>query len=74
MNVKSATFIIPKSVTGKSELVVISKGVYDEFLRWKKFAEKRMIEEGIAGEAIRTYKREKKAGKLELLKSLADLD
>lgn len=74
MSIQPQTFIIPKSVASKDDLVVIPKAIYNEFLRWKKFAEKRMAEEKDVDEAIRVYKQEKKAGKLKLLKSLADLD
>jgi len=74
MDIQSQTFIIPKSVACKDDLIVIPKGIYNEFLRWKKIAEKRLIEEKDADEAIRVYKLEKKAGKLKILKSLADLD
>ncbi|MBI4692346.1 MAG: hypothetical protein HY773_02850 [Candidatus Terrybacteria bacterium] len=68
------TFIIPKSVASKDDLVVIPKVIYNEFLQWKKFTEKRLAEEKDIDEAIRIYKQEKKTGKLKLLKSLTDLD
>lgn len=57
-------FIIPRSIASKDDLVVIPKEIYNEFLRWKKFAEKRLAEEKDADNAIKIYKQEKKAGKL----------
>ena len=74
MDIQSQTFIIPRNVTCKNDLIVIPKGIYNEFLRWKKITEKRLMEEKDADEAIKVYKLEKKAGKLKILKSLADLD
>lgn len=75
MNIQpQQTFIIPKSVASKDDLVVIPKAIYNEFLCWKKFAEKRLAEERDVDEAIRVYKQEKKDRKLKVLKSLADLD
>lgn len=67
------TFVIPRSVAGKDDLVVIPKGMYNEFLRWKRIAEKRLIEEKDADNAIRIYKQEKKAGKLKTASSFSDI-
>ena len=65
---------IPRWMTGKSELVVLPKGQYDEFLRLQKQEERRLWEEKDTDEAIKVYLKEKKAGKLKILRSLADLD
>lgn len=67
------TFIIPRSVASKDDLVIIPKGIYNEFLRWKKFAEKRLAEEKNADNAIRIYKQEKKAGKLKTASSFSEI-
>lgn len=74
MSTQPQTLIIPRNIANKDDLVVIPRGIYNEFLNWKKFTEKRLAEEKDVDEAIRIYKQEKKAGKLKLLKSLADLD
>ena len=67
-------FTIPRSIARNDDLVVIPKKKYEEFLNLRKFAEKRLAEEKEIDEAISIYKKEKKAGKLKVLKSLADLD
>ncbi len=55
-------------------MVIVPRREYEEVLKWRKFAEKRMAEERDTDEAIGVYKREKRAGKLKSVKSLADLD
>jgi len=68
------TLTIPKKLTKGEDLMIVPKKNYQEFLRWQKFVRKRMAEEKDTDEAIRVYKKEKRAGKLRLIKSLADLD
>lgn len=60
-------------MTGKSELVVLPKGQYDEFLRLRKQEERRLWEEKDTDEAIADYLEAKKKGKLKILRSLKDL-
>ena len=74
MKTEDTILTIPRWMTGKSELVVLPKGQYDEFLRLRKQEEKRLWEEKDTDEAIKVYLKEKKAGKLKILRSLADLD
>ena len=74
MKTQDTILTIPRWMTGKSELVVLPKGQYDEFLRLQKQEERRLWEEKDTDEAIKVYLKEKKAGKLKILRSLADLD
>ena len=74
MKTQDTILTIPRWMTGKSELVVLPKGQYDEFLRLQKQEERRLWEEKDTDEAIKVYLKEKKAGKLKILQSLADLD
>ena len=74
MSTKDAVVTIPRRLTGKSDLVVLQKSQYDEFLRLKEQEARRQWEEKDTDEAIRIYLKEKKAGKLKVLRSLADLD
>ena len=72
MKNQDAILTIPRWMTGKSELVVLPKGQYDEFLRLQKQEERRLWEERDTDEAIRVYLKEKKAGKLKILRSLVE--
>jgi phage pi2 protein 07 len=62
---------IPKEITKRGDLVLISRKEYEELLKLRK---KRNWEERDTDEAINIFKREKREKKLRLLKSLADLD
>lgn len=76
MMISSSQIInIPKRITGKSDLVVLSRDKYEDLiLLEKKAISRRQREEADTDKAIASYLREKKAGKLKRLKSLADLD
>lgn len=62
---------IPKNFILNDDLVIIPRKQYENFLdisrRWKE----RLFEEQDTDEAISVYKKEKKSGKLKVLKSLA---
>ena len=73
MKTQNAILTIPRWMTGKSELVVLPKGQYDEFLRLRKQEERRVWEEKDTDEAIADYLEAKKKGKLKILRSLKDL-
>ncbi|MFH1956777.1 MAG: hypothetical protein ABIJ28_03970 [Patescibacteria group bacterium] len=73
MSTQPQTCIIPRNIANKDDLVVIPRGIYNEFLNCKKFAEKRLSEEKEADEAIRIYKQEKKAGKLKTASSFSEI-
>lgn len=61
---------IPKKVTKGEELLVVPRKKFEEFLRWQK---KKEWEEKDTDEAIRIFKKERREGKLQRVKSLADL-
>jgi len=65
---------IPKKLTGGTELVVIPREKYKEFLDLEKTIKKRLSEETDTDLAISIYQREKIKGKLRTIKSLTDLD
>ena len=74
MKTQTVVATIPRQLIGKSDLVVLRKSQYDEFLRLQEQEVKRLWEEKDTDEAIKIYLKEKKTGKLKVLKSLADLD
>jgi hypothetical protein len=74
MKTQDTILTIPRQMIGESELIVLPKEQYDEFLRLRKQEERRLWEEKDTDEAMRVYLKEKKAGKLKILRSLADLD
>ncbi|NOY35523.1 MAG: hypothetical protein GXP44_01210 [bacterium] len=67
------TLTIPKKLTKGEDLMIVPKKNYQEFLRWQKFVGKRMAEEKDTDEAIRVYKREKRAGKLKTAVSFKEI-
>ncbi len=73
MKTEDTILTIPRWMTGKSELVVLPKGQYDEFLHLRKQEERRLWEEKDTDEAIADYLEAKKKGKLKILRSLKDL-
>ena len=66
---------IPKKFISKSndDLVIIPRKQYESFLDVDKQWKKRLSEESDIDEAINIYKKEKKQGKLKVLKSLSSL-
>lgn len=62
---------IPKQITKGEELVIISRGEYEKFLKLRQQIE---WEEKDTDEALRVFKEDKKAKKLVKIKSLTDLD
>ena len=74
MKTQAVVATMPRQLIGKSDLVVLRKSQYDEFLRLQEQEVKRLWEEKDTDEAIKIYLKEKKTGKLKVLKSLADLD
>ena len=68
-------FTIPKNFISKSndDLVIIPRKQYESFLDLDKRWKKRLFEESDTDEAIKVYKKEKKQGKLKVLKSLSSL-
>lgn len=64
---------IPKKFILNDDLVIIPRKQYESFLDVGKQWEKRLFEEADTDEAISIYKKEKKHGKLKVLKSLASL-
>lgn len=69
-----ATITIPEKLIKEKELVIIPRRTYEEFVNLQKEAKKRADEELDTDTAIKIYKKEKKKGKLKVIKSLADLD
>jgi|GEM_PF-953267 len=69
------TITIPKNFISASEdgMVIIPRKQYEFFLDIDKKWGKRMSEEQDTDMAISTYKKEKKQGKLKILKSLSGL-
>jgi len=65
------TITIPKDLTKESDLVVIPRKKYEEFLGFEK---RRLAEELDTDSAIKIYKKEKRQGKLRVVRSLANLD
>ena len=65
---------IPKTVGKEKELVLIPRREYERFLHLEEDAQKRAIEERDIDKAVQTYQKEKRAGKLKSIKSLADLN
>jgi len=68
-----ATITIPKNLISNDDLVIIPRKQYESFLDVCKKWGKRISEEKDVDEAISVYKKEKKQGKLKILKSLASL-
>ncbi len=64
---------IPKNFIVNDDLVIIPRKQYESFLYIGKQWEKRLCEEKDTDEAIAVYKKEKKQGKLKVLKSLSGL-
>jgi len=64
---------IPKSLIKNDNLVVLPRKQYEIFLDISKQWKKRLFEEEDTNEAIAIYRKEKKQGKLKVLKSLASL-
>ena len=67
------TLTIPKNLIQNDDLVVLPRRQYESFLDISKKWQKRLFEEQDTDEAIAIYKKEKKQGKLKILKSLASL-
>ncbi|OGI57195.1 hypothetical protein A3B85_01530 [Candidatus Nomurabacteria bacterium RIFCSPHIGHO2_02_FULL_37_13] len=67
------TITIPKNYISNDDLVIIPRKQYESFLDIGKQWKKRLFEEGDTDQAIAIYKKEKKQGKLKILKSLASL-
>ncbi len=68
-----ATITIPKNFISNDDLVIIPRKQYESFLDIGKQWEKRLFEEQDTDEAVAIYKKEKKQGKLKILKSLSSL-
>ena len=67
------TITIPKNLVKSDDLVIIPRKQYESFLDVCKQWKKRLFEEEDTDQAIIVYKKEKKLGKLKILKSLASL-
>ena len=67
------TITIPKNYISNDDLVIIPRKQYESFLDIGKQWKKRLFEERDTDQAIAIYKKEKKQGKLKILKSLASL-
>lgn len=65
---------ISKELFGEKELVVIPRKKYREFVNLQKIFEVRTAKEQDVESAVRIYKREKRKGKLKIIRSLAELD
>lgn len=68
-----ATITIPKSFISNDDLVIIPRKQYESFLDIDKKWGQRISEEQDTDQAITIYKKEKKQGKLKVLKSLTSL-
>ena len=68
------TITIPKTLASKGDLVVIPREEYEKFLIMKKRIKNIFLEEKDIDLSIKTYKTEKRAGKLKTIKSLAELE
>lgn len=64
---------IPKKII-KDDLIIISRHKYEEFLNFEKIIQSRLEEEKDTDLAVKDYKKEKRQGKLKVIKSLTDLD
>ena len=64
---------IPKNFISNDDLVIIPRKQYESFLNVGKQWNKRLFEEKNTDEAIAVYKKEKKQGKLKVVKSLSSL-
>ena len=67
------TITIPKSFISNDDLVIIPRKQYEVFLDIGKKWNQRLFEIQDTDEAINVYKKEKKQGKLKVLKSLSSL-
>jgi len=67
------TITIPKNFISNDDLVIIPRKQYETFLDIGRKWGKRLSEEQDTDEAISVYKKEKKQGKLKILKSLSGL-
>lgn len=67
------TITIPKSFISNDDLVIIPRKQYEVFLDIGKKWNQRLFEIQDTDEAINAYKKEKKQGKLKILKSLSSL-
>jgi len=67
------TITIPKNFISNDDLVIIPRKQYEIFLDIGKQWKKRLFEEQDTNQAITLYKKEKKQGKLKVLKSLSSL-
>ncbi|MBI4155969.1 MAG: hypothetical protein HY507_01920 [Candidatus Zambryskibacteria bacterium] len=67
------TITIPKNLISNDDLVIIPRKQYESFLDIDKQWKKRVLEEGDTNQAIAIYKKEKKQGKLKVLKSFVNL-
>lgn len=65
---------IPKTLFKEKELILMPRSAYEEFLRLREIAYKKIAEEKDTDSAVAIYKKEKKQGKLKVLKSLAELN
>ena len=68
-----ATITIPKNFVSNDDLVIIPRKQYESFLDIGKQWKKKLFEEEDTDKAITLYKKEKKQGKLKILKTLASL-
>ncbi len=68
-----ATITIPNNLIKEKDLMLIPRSQYESFLDIGRQWKQRLLEEQDADEAIAIYKKEKKQGKLKVLKSLASL-
>ena len=64
---------IPKNLIQNDDLVVLPRKQYEIFLDIGRKWNARLFEEKDTDEAIAIYKKEKKQGKLKMLKTLASL-
>ena len=64
---------IPKNFISNDDLVIIPRKQYESFLNVGKQWNKILFEEKNTDEAIAVYKKEKKQGKLKVVKSLSSL-
>ncbi len=68
-----ATITIPKNFISNDDLVIIPRKQYESFLDVGKQWKKRLFEEEDTNQAIAVYEKEKKQGRLKVLKSLSSL-
>lgn len=67
------TITIPKNFISNDDLVIIPRKEYESFLDIGKQWKKRLFEEQDTDQAIAIYKKERRGGKLKVLKSLSSL-